>query len=85
MFMASNHIHLICLRASSEKTHLEILVFCHLLYYILLHSFALLLFLSLVHLLAVKFWPQSRPTGFARNIGYLSADSRPTVGNVAPK
>ena len=59
MFMASNHIHLIRLWASSEKTHLEILVFCHLLYYILLHSFALLLFLSLVHLLAVKFWPQS--------------------------
>ena len=24
-----------------------------------------------------------RPTGFARNIGYLSADSRPTVGNVS--
>ena len=23
------------------------------------------------------------PTGFARNIGYLSADSRPTVGNVS--
>ena len=28
-------------------------------YYILLHSFALLLFLSLMHLVAVKFWPQS--------------------------
>ena len=59
MFMALNHIHLIGLWVSSEKTHLEILVFYHLLYYILLHSFALLLFLSLVHLLAVKFWPQS--------------------------
>ena len=58
-YQDSNPIHLIHLWVSSEKTPVEILVFCHLLYYILLHYFALLLFLSLMHLVDVKFWPQS--------------------------